>query len=640
MKEQSGSAPRTTEMPRVAITLRSLVAVFIAAAGRGASAAPPDAPGAPTTASEQPLRCTEGWCRENPLFGNTHRVIRGRAKDDVWSLEPWTVHHFDGTSWSHTDLGIPWPLFATSLSPLGPSDAVVVGSRGWVARRAGASWRNELLGPYLVAWAVWGSRADDVWAVVQSNLNAIVHWDGVRWSEVPMPRGMANRGALVDIWGSRSDDVWIVSNGGDILRFDGKAFSLPVSDFTEGLRPLLSAKLRSGRWELTSIAGSSSRDIWAVGGSDFQALVLHFDGTRWTEAPFPGQGRVAAVWAAAPDDAWAAIESQNAFFHWDGARWSARSVEPGAQPRSLWGSGPSDLWAAGGSLLHWDGTAWHDLNLTTEDLYAAWFATARDGWAVGDNGTILHWDGRRWTRSPSGTTRSLASVWGTSARDVWVVGDQIVLRFDGATWHQIAAPDDRWTGVSGASANDVWIASGRALLHFDGRRVLPAGARPQGYSIALSPGRIWALGAGGLARWTGRAWVRVPGSEPDPETGPYLDAIWAIGPSVWASDRGRIVRWDSGWQYPDLPAARTDAYGLPTVDQVRSMWGASPGDIWACGGQSILHWDGRSWRRFVIPGPELMAIAGAGRDVWAVGARGTIVHWSCPDCTAPARQTP
>jgi len=51
--------------------------------------------------------------------------------------------------------------------------------------------------------AVWGSSADDVWAVGVD----ILHWRGSSWVKVPEPNGFR---LCTDIWGSSGNDVWQV----------------------------------------------------------------------------------------------------------------------------------------------------------------------------------------------------------------------------------------------------------------------------------------------------------------------------------------------------------------------------------------------------------------------------------------------
>ena len=51
-----------------------------------------------------------------------------------------------------------------------------------------------------------------------------------------------------------------------------------------------------------------------------------------------------------------------------------------------------------------------------------WGSTSNDVWTVGDGGTILHWDGTAWSAFVGGTTKSLSGVWGSASNDVWTVG--------------------------------------------------------------------------------------------------------------------------------------------------------------------------------------------------------------------------
>ncbi len=66
---------------------------------------------------------------------------------------------------------------------------------------------------------------------------------------------------------------------------------------------------------LTSIRGTSPTDIWAVGsysnpgGSTVKGLILHWDGTSWTQTPSPSPGpagsELTGVTATSATDAWA-----------------------------------------------------------------------------------------------------------------------------------------------------------------------------------------------------------------------------------------------------------------------------------------------------------------------------------------------
>src|SRR5262249_26464771 len=105
---------------------------------------------------------------------------------------------------------------------------------------------------------VWGSAADDVWAVGGSGL--ILHRDASGWSRVPS----GSDDTLLDVAGSARDDVWAVGANGSVLHFDGRAWST---------RTRLMGTL-TGVW----VAGPSEAWISAFPG------LYQFDGNAWTSA--------------------------------------------------------------------------------------------------------------------------------------------------------------------------------------------------------------------------------------------------------------------------------------------------------------------------------------------------------------------
>jgi hypothetical protein len=108
--------------------------------------------------------------------------------------------------------------------------------------------------------AVWGSSANDVWAV--GNAGVVRRWTGAspkRWQVVAAPTDHD----LAGVWGSGPNDIWVVGDHGTILHFDGTTWTEPVAAFPAGLSPHL-----RGVW------GSGPNDVWIVGDS----MVLHFTG--------------------------------------------------------------------------------------------------------------------------------------------------------------------------------------------------------------------------------------------------------------------------------------------------------------------------------------------------------------------------
>jgi len=142
------------------------------------------------------------------------------------------------------------------------------------------------------------------------------------------------------------------------------------------------------------------------------------------------------------------------------------------------------VWVAGsylseGSILHWDGAVWSEVQRTADYLTAVWGAGPTDVWALGALGQVHHWDGAVWSHG-SRTGDILESVWGTGPDDVWVVGSPVtqaatrssnVLHWDGTAWSnaKIGAEVPGFSGVWGSGPDDVW-AVGSSLFHWNGDR--------------------------------------------------------------------------------------------------------------------------------------------------------------------------
>ena len=155
------------------------------------------------------------------------------------------------------------------------------------------------------------------------------------WRLVPSPR--VSDAQLADVQALRPNLVWAAGSGITsvgrptrilVEHWDGhrwRARRLPQTGFVNGL------------------SASSNRDIWLVGqGSDFTPLILHYDGVGWTQLPSPlpagEQGWLHDVLALGPRDAWAVGSDGHTLpdgyaraliLHWDGSRWSSVSGPPG-----------------------------------------------------------------------------------------------------------------------------------------------------------------------------------------------------------------------------------------------------------------------------------------------------------------------
>ncbi|HEX4353932.1 MAG TPA: hypothetical protein VHZ95_13480, partial [Polyangiales bacterium] len=80
----------------------------------------------------------------------------------------------------------------------------------------------------------------------------------------PPPSNIGFRG----VWGTSANDVWIVGGDGDIVHFDGQAFTKIDSGTTSAL---------------SAVHGTSPTDVWTAGE---EGTTLHWDGTSFTQVAY------------------------------------------------------------------------------------------------------------------------------------------------------------------------------------------------------------------------------------------------------------------------------------------------------------------------------------------------------------------
>jgi hypothetical protein len=166
--------------------------------------------------------------------------------------------------------------------------------------------------------------------------------------------------------------------------------------------------------------------VFAVGD-----LILHYDGNpaeTWTEMTFP-PAHPLGVWGSSSSDVYAVGEPAITFptsglvLHWDGTSWSQLTIPDVPTLRAVWGSGPRDVFAVGGggTVLHYDGSTWKIMAAPkTQSLNGVWGTGPGDVFAVG-TGAIMHYDGISWTPMRSDVAATLSGVWGQGP-SVFAVG--------------------------------------------------------------------------------------------------------------------------------------------------------------------------------------------------------------------------
>ena len=222
--------------------------------------------------------------------------------------------------------------------------------------------------------AVTATSAANAWAAgdiggVSGGTPLIVHWNGKAWKRSPLPatKGTgASSSSISGIDATYASNAWAVGNLGLILHWNGRQWHQVAS-------PNLGS-----RYSLSSVATTSPKNVWAVGGllDSNVVVILHWNGQQWScaispKVPFTF---LASVSASSATNAWAvgATDGQALALHWGGHAWTQVTTpqpDPGSNflddvtfvPHS------QAVWAVdsvGGTttptvLLRWDGAAWH-----------------------------------------------------------------------------------------------------------------------------------------------------------------------------------------------------------------------------------------------------------------------------------------
>jgi hypothetical protein len=135
--------------------------------------------------------------------------------------------------------------------------------------------------------------------------------------------------------------------------------------------------------------------------------------------------------------------------------------------------------------------------------------------AVGDYGTILHYDGSRWIELDSPTNRPLAAVRCAAPDEVYVCGnDGILLKGNRNAW-QILASGEFSSHFWDLEVFDgkIWVAHSQGVLRYDGTTVEPVdlqlGKMIGHHKLHAADDILWSFGVDDLCYFDGRTWREV-----------------------------------------------------------------------------------------------------------------------------------
>ncbi len=279
--------------------------------------------------------------------------------------------------------------------------------------------QEELPGALL---AVWGTSADDVWAVGADARDGsgpvVLHREGDDWVRVETGQ---SAGTLWWVHGFEGGPIYMGGEGGVILRYDGTAFE--VMD-TPGTATVF------GIW------GASPTEMWAVGGApSTEGFVWRLRGDVWEAETLPGDiASTSAMWkvnGTSAADVWLVGENGVALY-WDGSTLTQEATGVGSSLFTVHQSGGRFAAVGGianGVIVELEDDGWHNVTPTgglvpglsgvcmgsgefgvAVGLYGAVFTRGSDGWAEVDLGFYLD--------------QNLHGAWIDPEGGVWAVGGQ------------------------------------------------------------------------------------------------------------------------------------------------------------------------------------------------------------------------
>jgi len=315
-----------------------------------------------------------------------------------------------------------------------------------------------------------------------------------QWTVVPSPNPNPLRNILRGVGAISSNDVWAVG-------VSGQQPSFTLTEHWNGVNwTIINSPNHSVQYnELYAVKGLSSNNVYAVGYYSVigtpQMLILHWDGTSWTEQTTPtitGGSSLESIVIFGPDDIYAGGHQAvgapgpttgTLVTHWNGSSWNIESTPNQSDNRhntitDMKGLSSNDIWAVGYSrrigenyqamVLHKTGSGWSIVPVpqSTSDenfLYSIDIIAENDIWVSGDynNGIeygalFLHYNGSTWTTLYC--TQGGSGIVHNSANDIWSTGSGFA-HYDGSVWSPVSAPvptEGSMGSMARVSSKDIW----------------------------------------------------------------------------------------------------------------------------------------------------------------------------------------
>jgi hypothetical protein len=219
---------------------------------------------------------------------------------------------------------------------------------------------------------VSGTSASDVIAIGDGTIPTSSGWqletlayryNGSAWSALTVPASIPYS-AFEHIQVFSATNAWAVGTAPDATGTGSvvAAVNWNGSTWTQAATPLDT----TANLTVNAISGDSASDIWIVGetatrgytGGTRTSVLLHYNGSAWSQVAVPDSSGLLDVDAISPTDAWA-IAADGSVLNWNGSAWSVMTTLELSNDAAIAALSPTDVYVAQlGGLSHYNGTAW------------------------------------------------------------------------------------------------------------------------------------------------------------------------------------------------------------------------------------------------------------------------------------------
>ncbi len=435
--------------------------------------------------------------------------VWGRAVDDIYIYGGRksgyaVMHRFDGVVHEAIDLSFLNPsvreVLDCSITPLGQVALVAIPESNPYVKKVFLFEDGELseIGPPSPARAlsVWAAAQNDVY--IAGGQGVIRHYDGASWKTLESD----TTERLVKMWGVAGHEVYIFSeNGTLIILKDNKGEVVPPPQGVAYLRGVWSnsagdayfigekeidsaavvLRLQDGQFsemwseadtDLRGIWGRNASDIWAVGthdGAQNPALILHFNGSTWSEIDLTDQPADyftgLDVWGS-PDGGLRVTDSYDRMLFYDDGVWHMKSFSDMQGGFSCLVGDEGGQFFLGNNEGALYGLRERELipfvpPRATEAVGDVWGSAGGTDLFVGSGHIVSRIDGSEYLDGLYFEESKRREIWGRAGNEVYAVGgDDTVAIFNGESWHYIDHESiDCFNSVAGIQAGTAYFSS-------------------------------------------------------------------------------------------------------------------------------------------------------------------------------------